>query len=159
MNKQKKPYRWPKRLMMSLGPFCQRTAWWGQQPSTIVSDQSQLTSDHSWLLWPITQSLLVTCQSPDHQSPLPCLATSYHHSSHSLGPWDSLKLYETLQTWSIHAPPWWQINGLHSMGCFPIGTCSYYFITQLIVYSHTLCREYLRLFSLVFPCKVCRYFT
>jgi hypothetical protein len=49
--------------------------------------------------------------------------------------------------------PWWQINGLASRGLLPHSS---QFITWLIVYSCTLCREHLRLFSLVFPCKVCR---
>jgi hypothetical protein len=55
------------------------------------------------------QSFLTICdrsdQSLDHQSPLPCLVTYYCHSPHSLGPLESLKPYETHQTWSICAPP------------------------------------------------------
>jgi len=40
---------------------------------------------------------------------------------------------------------------------FRIGTLFFYFITWLIVYSRALAGKHLRLFSLVFPCKVCKY--
>jgi hypothetical protein len=40
---------------------------------------------------------------------------------------------------------------------FRIGTLFFYFITRLIVYSHALAGKHLRIFSLVFPCKVCKY--
>jgi hypothetical protein len=40
---------------------------------------------------------------------------------------------------------------------FHIGTVFFYFITWVIVYSYTLAGKHLRLFSLVFPCKVCKY--
>jgi Chromo (CHRromatin Organisation MOdifier) domain len=76
---------------------CQGTTWWGQQPSTIVPNQSQCISDHSQLLQPIAQLLQVTFQSPDPQSPRCCnillsLLTLPRPLSLSPTPWNTLDL-------------------------------------------------------------------